>query len=488
MRSYLNRFKYDLFISHAWFGNQDPLAGDRAWAEQLQRRLEIDLREQLTDNLSVFFDSRDASNGDVNNEFRRDVEESALFVAIVTPAFCRPDCFCLKELDWFSTGAKAVSAQPMDIARRMFRVASRPLAPSLIPRQLRNSLTYNFFEGDPQPPYLQFERYPISAVDTQLSSQIRRSYQSLLNQLAGLLDDCRQAQANHPIRRIFLAETTCIQRAQMPIELSPHEVVSVPYLPGMSADELAEKTSQELLTCDRSVHLVDASAPLIAPAENTISPLDIQLQCALKVKKPGFRASVWCDPSVPLADGKLADWIGTLWTRFPEANSLEYIDKGFQYLLSNLKRECSDPSPQKPPAPLAEGKLLYVQCIESDKPKLLDVIRELRDNNVQVRFQMKAPKKSLAEEVQRFNQGFLQRAEAALYYWGTDHAPGMYADCDKAAASEAAAGKPLLMGLDPHELLREVDAHPGYTVIPFPADKPRDAVRSLFSQLPGGGN
>lgn len=227
MPAYLDRFKYDLFVSHGWASNQDPEAGDRKFAEDFAKRLEIDLRGKLFPNVSVFIDNRDAMNGNIDREFQAALTDSALFLALVTPSFHREGCFCLKEVDWFRQNARPISSQPLDIARRFFKVVRRPVQHVDLPIPLKGNLPYDVFEGDPGSNLLGYDLLPINGIDGKLDSRLRSSYTKLLNEMAGFLWQYKQFQAGHPVRRIFLAHTSSPERDRLVAELKPHETDSI---------------------------------------------------------------------------------------------------------------------------------------------------------------------------------------------------------------------------------------------------------------------
>ncbi len=167
---YLDRFDYDIFLSHGWSANIDENQGDRQWVQELKGKLEKELIARLQGPVSIFLDVETPRNGDTENLFRNYIRRSAIFLAIVTPGFCAEQSFCRKELDWFYNESRPISGAPVDIDARLFKIEARPVPRERQPERLRNYSPYTFYEGNPTPPGLQnYRLLGVSAIDSDSS-------------------------------------------------------------------------------------------------------------------------------------------------------------------------------------------------------------------------------------------------------------------------------------------------------------------------------
>src|ERR1043166_1801275 len=93
--AYASGFEYDIYISYA--------SDDAQWARRFRDDLNLTLRNLLGRDVFIFFDDRDLGTLDKRHvdERRRIIDESAVFLALLSPAYAR-QVPAYDELIWFS--------------------------------------------------------------------------------------------------------------------------------------------------------------------------------------------------------------------------------------------------------------------------------------------------------------------------------------------------------------------------------------------------
>jgi hypothetical protein len=468
---YLARFDYDIFLSHGWSGNLNENEGDRRWTNDLKTKLEIELNERLRDRVSIFLDVESPRNGDTENLFRHYVRRSAIFLPIVTPAFCLEGSFCRRELDWFHDESRPISTFPIDIDRRVFKIESRPVPRQRQPEKIRNHSPYTFFEGDPGPSFQDYRLLAMGSVDSDSRSRISTEFGRLAPALATFLDRCRQDQANFPVRTVFLAETSAAEKVQVLHEIGAHEIISLSPSPGMSEADFDAKTEHILASSDCSIHLIDTSKPLAPPPNWQRSVAELQLLCAQRIRKANFTALVWCDGARPIEDLRLKELMIRTQNEFTNSGPMRHIPQGIQYFTSNLpamltqefRREDAFPS-----IPL--GKRVFVQCMKNDIEKLEPAFQKLNSLGINVQLPVFDGRHA---DKDRLTRRFLSTTDGTLIYWGSGGDATTYMLCDKAVEVYGSDlnNKKRLIGIDPpQDIRRRRFMHPSFRTMPFPAD------------------
>jgi TIR domain len=104
-------FKHDLFVSYAHFDNM-PDAQSVPWVSQFQLDLKNALRQRLGREPTIFFDTRNFEAGDHTDFLIDNVRHSAIFLAMLSPAYVTRE-FTIRELQAYcdrAAGARSVVA------------------------------------------------------------------------------------------------------------------------------------------------------------------------------------------------------------------------------------------------------------------------------------------------------------------------------------------------------------------------------------------
>lgn len=132
---YLQSYTHDVFVSYAhgpkWGAAVDPLTRwTRRVASDLAAELRISLGTKSVDRrASVWIDERLRGNGGITDTLRQTVEQSAVFVAIMSPFYLQGR-WCADEAGWFAT-AHGGTAAARTFVVRAFETNESEWLPSL---------------------------------------------------------------------------------------------------------------------------------------------------------------------------------------------------------------------------------------------------------------------------------------------------------------------------------------------------------------------
>jgi hypothetical protein len=487
--AYLKRFTHDIFISHGWSRNRDEGQGDRGWVLALARKLQLELTARLGSDVTIFVDAAALPrNGSLAVNIQNALRDSAVFLGIITPGFCRQDGWCRRELETFLSNARAVAANRMDRSRRLFKVVSRPVPPAEEPATLREVAPFSFFEGEPGLDYQGYSLGSVESIDLQPDSRISTEYQRLAPALASLLYECRQTQERMPIRTVFLGEMSTsheIKYAQrLRDELEGHEVVLAPTAADATEESYTADVSAVLAACDRSIHLLDGQYGPVPTGWNQ-SVSEIQIRCA-SARRGDFRALAWVDKQ-SIAGERQEAFLQQL--RMTLGGAVDLVTQGIEYLLSNFREILDRPDINRnvqayhvPP-----GRTVYLQCMKRDLDRLELTFREFTSRGVLVQLPLFDGKKDLRAA---YHRRFLERCRGTVIYWGRGADTWTQKACDDTveALGEQLDSKLRLIGIDPpDELRRRYFHHDHFQVVPFPNGFGAQAMDLILNHLGGDG-
>jgi hypothetical protein len=146
VESFTGAYAVDVFISYGHIDNQAN------WVTDFHSALQTRLRELLgTPRVVVWRDVRLDRTGPYQDDLRRLVRDSALFVSVLTPRYVDSHS-CREELDWFVSGAKGGNELRPETQLRLIRVVKTQLEKGTQPQSFNDALGYEFYEVDPQNP------------------------------------------------------------------------------------------------------------------------------------------------------------------------------------------------------------------------------------------------------------------------------------------------------------------------------------------------
>jgi hypothetical protein len=140
--TYVPGFEYDIFISYPRENNrQDPQG--LQWVREFHRCLQTALNQRIPskEQPKIFFDDQDFQGGQSIEMMLEAARQSALFVAVVSPAYVAPGKFTLKELNAFCEARRARHFNDLPILSIYFL----PVEERYCPPELRRPKRIEFF-------------------------------------------------------------------------------------------------------------------------------------------------------------------------------------------------------------------------------------------------------------------------------------------------------------------------------------------------------
>src|SRR5580765_3595867 len=139
-------FTDDIFISYAHIDDR-PLDDVKGWVTTLHERLNDRLAMLIGSELKIWWDQREQANQYLIGMIGERISNTRLLISIVTPRYVNSD-WCRAEVAEFcrradQTGGIAIADQP-----RVFKVIKTPINPEHDMDELRELLSFDFFEID----------------------------------------------------------------------------------------------------------------------------------------------------------------------------------------------------------------------------------------------------------------------------------------------------------------------------------------------------
>jgi flavin-binding protein dodecin len=153
---YLPSFEHDIFLSYARVDDLKPSGVEKGWVESFQEYLEIALARRFgrLGKVKIWRDTRELGGNTVfDEEIQASINRSALFLALLSPGYLHPECYCPKELEWFHRKAQG---EPYGLKigsrGRCFNLLLDDIPPAEWPPGLAGASGFRFHEaaGDGQ--------------------------------------------------------------------------------------------------------------------------------------------------------------------------------------------------------------------------------------------------------------------------------------------------------------------------------------------------
>lgn len=140
--AYSPDFINDVFISYSRLDDA-PLGGQRGWVDSFSEALRVRMAQLLGEQPRIWRDSANPSgNVPVPEEARDALEQSAILVCLVSPAYVKSE-WCLRELRTF------LSSRPRDSSEAVIKLVVSPVPYSQQPEELERLVGIEFFSQDP---------------------------------------------------------------------------------------------------------------------------------------------------------------------------------------------------------------------------------------------------------------------------------------------------------------------------------------------------
>jgi hypothetical protein len=245
-------FEYDVFISYANSDNLPLTEGEKGWVSNFQKFLDTMLEQLL--GLDVKF----ATSEDKPEE----AGKTAIFISICSPNSTNANN-CSKELDAFlrSGLTNGIKSEP---AARVFKILKTPVTAEQLPAQLRDMISYDFFQVDPETAkaYEFTEFFNAEAEKNYWMKLVDLAY-DIFKGLSEMKVSQSYVSPSYKKDSVYLAETThdlLTERDVIKRELQRHGYKVLPDY-NLPTEKKALETSirEYMKECKLSIHLIGSS-------------------------------------------------------------------------------------------------------------------------------------------------------------------------------------------------------------------------------------
>ncbi|MCP5102194.1 MAG: toll/interleukin-1 receptor domain-containing protein, partial [bacterium] len=296
-------FERDIFISYAHIDNEPLKEGDKGWVAAFHRALEVRLAQLIGEKPQIWRDQKLQGNDFFGDEIVQQFPKTAIMISILSPRYIKSE-WCTKEVKEFWKTAESSVGTKIGNKSRIFKLIKTAVPYEAHPREIADTLGYEFYITDP-------ETGRTKELDQKISGELEQVYWGRLDDIAhdicDLLEKVKQtgatgAQHQEEQLTVYLAEAGYElkeQRDMIKRELleAGYRVLPETRLPPV-ASEYTKSVAELLDQCVLSVHMLGGSyGPVPEGAQKSIPVLQNEL-AAQKSKTGKLERLIWL-----LADG-----------------------------------------------------------------------------------------------------------------------------------------------------------------------------------------
>jgi hypothetical protein len=348
-------FTDDIFISYAHIDDR-PLDDVKGWVTTLHERLNDRLAMLVGSELKIWWDQREQANQYLIGMIGERISNTRLLISIVTPRYLNSD-WCRAEVAEFcrrtdQTGGITIGNQP-----RVFKVIKTPANPEHDMDELRELLSFDFFEIDPNGSPREFRQEVGANKDLKYWAR----FEDLAQAIKRAIESSQPQEEPTPTedlplaKKVYLAQTTVDlrdERDRIKRELLQRGFFVLPDhdLPIDTASEFESTVRQEIERCVISVHLIGESYGAIPDGEEERSVIrwqsDIAGEQAQKDQK--FVRLIWMPPGLQAKAGKHARLLEDLRTNLSAGSEL--LETPIEDLKTRVLEKLTTPATPTPAA------------------------------------------------------------------------------------------------------------------------------------------
>jgi hypothetical protein len=427
--AYLSTFDYEIFLSYGWAGSLDADHGARRWASDLREFIE----ERLATNLErprIYFDATADRVGPIPDDLYRALEQSALFIFLVSPGSYRLNSWCQKEVAHFWDHARplAKSAEILTPEDRILKVLQSPLsvARENEPGPLRDLRTFDLFEkildGASEVPRAANLRRPSARVHGEMDAL----YATVRLALEKVKDFENPGKYCPSGKRVFLgatfsdADSSRFREFRRELLLEGHEVVSATPLPAGAETEEDHQRRVERAhgNVNLAVHFVPHRVSAVGWQTWHRNPAAQQIRHSL-LKSRGdklFSVFLWKDPDQTEFDLESLQQVEEIPLAQGDQNADSMIFGSLKVNVKALLRK----SPEAPPPASTERFDVVIQHNDVDSPEAARIRDYIRTRHrLKAQFANPTLPKTNTERVIRKNKRlYYEKANRFLVLYG----------------------------------------------------------------------
>lgn len=291
-------FERDVFISYAHIDNLSLKEGEKGWVESFHRALEVRLSQLMGEPSSIWRDHKLQGNDFFGDEIVDQFPKTAIMISILSPRYIKSE-WCTKEVREFYQKATEGVGLRIDNKSRIFKVIKTAIPYDSHPKEIADTLGYEFFVKD------SFSGR-IKELSQSISQNLEQLYWGKLDDIANdicsllnmLKNEGETASIKHPEEfTVYLAETSSDLKDQY--DMIRRELIRFGYrvvpdsrLP-LVASEFYRAVEHFLDQSILSIHLIGASGGMIPEgSQESIVTLQNEL-AAQKSKTRNLNRLIW---------------------------------------------------------------------------------------------------------------------------------------------------------------------------------------------------
>lgn len=260
---YLANFEYDVFLSYAHKDNATSSSEEDGWMTMFYKQFSLAMDRYLDGkNSNIWCDHELRDNTVFDDEIKKVIESSAIFMAFSSNSFYKSD-YCLKELSIFHQTAKAGDINlSVDNTGRIFQVQLLKKHHDEWLEEFRGCGAYEMFSFLSDPPRVEDQGFTL--LPDMEDKEYRKRMLQLVNDVCLTLKKMAKIQAPsiapQKSKKVFLGKVSYRQsslREQIIQELKSINVDVCIFDKPFSRPEFEEKVKSEILKSDLLIHLFD---------------------------------------------------------------------------------------------------------------------------------------------------------------------------------------------------------------------------------------
>ncbi len=416
-------FSDDIFISYAHVDDR-PVDDVKGWVSTLHERLNDRLFQLVGAEVRIWWDQRQQENTYVIGMIGDRVSDTRLLISIVTPRYLNSN-WCRAEVAEFcrrtdQTGGITIGNQP-----RVFKVIKTPVNPDHDMDELRELLSFDFYEIDANGNAREFRQEVGANKDLKywarfedLAQAIKRAIESEPKPQPTDTDELPLA------KKVYLAQTTADlrdERDRIKRELLQRGFYVLPDrdLPTDSASEFEPAVREQIERCVLSVHLIGESYGVIPDGEEERSIIRWQADIAAEQTQKGskFVRLIWMPPGLPAKPGRHAKLLEDLRTSVSAGSEL--LETPIEDLKTRILEKLAPPeTTASDQATSGESDVTRVYLIHDNRD--LDGVQPVDDFLYNEGFEViRSINEGDQSQVAQYHRENLCTCDAALIYYGT---------------------------------------------------------------------
>lgn len=367
-------FDKQLFISYAHLDNKAAQGMTEGWVSRFHVALEDVLNTRRGGRQKIWRDDRLEGNDVFTPEIKRQLPESAVLLAVVSPSYVQ-STWCRDEASLFCDSAQLTGGLVVDNKSRLIKVIKVP-PPTLepLPPVMREMLGYNFYEiGEGNAP---LELDPVNGDASRLAFTRRMGALGWhIVEVLNKLDALAPAPAAGPAKPlVYLADCAPDRQADreaLRLELGVRGYTLLPDRGAPAAEADYRLFVAEMLArCKLAIHLVGNDHGWVPRGEGKLSDVELQNQLAVGLEQAGKLLRVVSLPEGTVgANAAQQAFVQALHGDARAQGRAELVSAGLDALKSAIAAKLAQIENPPPPslAGPAPGRTVFLLCDPRDR-------------------------------------------------------------------------------------------------------------------------